>query len=216
MASSTDLRLASLLKWLGLMLVVLLGLQITAVLVGLDWTQYAYQQLLIERMVSQSPMAFVGLVLMLIGSRLERPRATRSMINWTVCALSSFLAVGMISVIPLGISGNRVLSVEANQALQRRRAQLENARQQGKNPESLQMLGEQLAQAGQLPSDITTEDKIKAAQDFISGQLGQMDKQIKRAERQRDLAVNQRRFGGTMSVTVLAVGFLLLALAAVL
>ncbi|GCE64822.1 hypothetical protein OMCYN_00744 [cyanobiont of Ornithocercus magnificus] len=216
MASSTDLRLASLLKWLGLMLVVLLGLQIIAVLVGLDWTQYAYQQLLIERMVSQSPMAFVGLMLMLIGSRLEHPRATRSVINWTVCALSSFLAVGMISVIPLGISGNRVLSVEANQALQRRRAQLENARQQGKNPESLQMLGEQLAQAGQLPSDVTTEDKIKAAQDFISGQLGQMDKQIKRAERQRDLAVNQRRFGGTMSVTVLAVGFLLLALAAVL
>ena len=216
MTSSTDLRLAPLLHWLGLMLVVLLGLQIIAVFIGIDWTQYAYQQLLIERILSQGPMAFTGLLLMLIGSRIERSRVARPLVNWVVCALSALLAVSIISVVPLAISGNRILSAEANQTLERRRAQLESARQQGRNPEALEMLGEQLAQAGQLPTDITDKGKIKAAQDFVNGQLGQMDEQIRRAERQRDLAVNQRRFGGTMSATVLAVAFLLLALTAVL
>ena len=60
------------------------------------------------------------------------------------------------------------------------------------------------------------DDKTKAAQRFIDGQLAQMDDQIQQAERQRNLAVNQRRFGGTFSAVVLAVAFVLLALASVL
>ena len=43
-----------------------------------------------------------------------------------------------------------------------------------------------------------------------------MDQQIQQMERQRNLAVNQRRFGGTLSAVVLAVAFVLLALTAVL
>jgi len=90
------------------------------------------------------------------------------------------------------------------------------ARQQSKDPEGVKMLGEQLAQAGQLPADATDADKAKAAQQFIDGQLAQMDEQIQQAERQRNLAVNQRRYGGTLSAVVMAVAFVLLALASVL
>jgi hypothetical protein len=43
-----------------------------------------------------------------------------------------------------------------------------------------------------------------------------MEQQIKQGERQRNLAVNQRRFGGTLSAVILAVAFVLLALAAVI
>jgi hypothetical protein len=43
-----------------------------------------------------------------------------------------------------------------------------------------------------------------------------MDEQIQQAERQRNLAVNQRRYGGTLSAVVMAVAFVLLALASVL
>ena len=90
------------------------------------------------------------------------------------------------------------------------------ARQQGKNPEAVKMLGEQLAQAGQLPAGASDEDKQKAAQQFIDRQLGQMDDQIQRVEKQRNLAASQRFFGGTLTAVVLAVAFVLLAFTSVL
>ena len=43
-----------------------------------------------------------------------------------------------------------------------------------------------------------------------------MTEQIQQAERQRDLTINQRFFGGTISAVVLAVALVLLALGAVL
>ncbi|QNG27676.1 hypothetical protein H0O21_03520 [Synechococcus sp. HK01-R] len=214
--SSSNLRLAPVLRWLGLTLVVLLALQISVVLSGADWSEPAFQQLLIERLVSQAPMGFVGLLLMLIGSRLDHPGAERTVIRWVVCVLSALLTVVMIAVVPMAISGNQTLSGQADQTLQQRRGQLEMARQQGKNPDNVKMLGDQLAQAGQLPAGASDEEKTKAAQLFIDGQLQQMDDQIQQAERQRNLAVNQRRYGGTVSAVVLAIAFVLLAFAAVL
>ena len=133
-----------------------------------------------------------------------------------VCALSAVLALMMLSVIFMGLSGSQELVGEADQTLDQRRSQLEMARQQSANPDNVKILGEQLAQAGQLPADATDEDKSKAAQEFIDKQLSQMDQQIQQAERQRNLAVNQRRFGGTLSAMVLAVALALLALAAVI
>ena len=122
----------------------------------------------------------------------------------------------MIAVIPLAISGNYTLSGQADEGLQQKRDQLEMARQQGKNPEAVKMLGEQLAQAGQLPAGATAEAKQKAAQQFIDRQLAQMDEQIQRVEKQRNLAASQRFFGGTLTALVLAVAFVLLAFTAVL
>jgi len=209
-------RLAPVLRWLGLTLVVLLALQIIVVLSGADWSDPSFQQLLIERLVSQAPMGFVGLLLMLIGSRLDHPGAQRTPIRWVVCLLSALLTIAMIAVVPMAISGNQTLAGQADQTLQQRRGQLEMARQQGSNPDNVKMLGEQLAQAGQVPAGASADDKAKAARQFIDGQLEQMDNQIKQAERQRDLAINQRRFGGTASAVVLAIAFVLLAFGAIL
>ena len=153
---------------------------------------------------------------MLMGSRLDHPQQIRTPIRWVVCVISAVLAVVMIAVIPLGITGNQALIGEADQSLEQRRSQLEMARQQSANPETAKIMGEQLAQAGQLPADASEEDKIQAAQKFIDKQLSQMSEQIQQAERQRDLTVNQRFFGGTISAVVLAVALVLLALGAVL
>jgi predicted Zn-dependent protease len=161
-------------------------------------------------------MGLVGLLLMLLGSRLDHPSAARTPIRWVVCGVSSLLAIAMIAVVPMAITGNQSLADQADQTLESKRSQLEMARQQSKDPEGVKMLGEQLAQAGQLPADATDADKAKAAQQFIDGQLAQMDEQIQQAERQRNLAVNQRRYGGTLSAVVMAVAFVLLALASVL
>lgn len=217
-ASPTDssLRLSPLMRWLGITLVILLVLQIGVVLSAADWSDSIYQQLLIERLVSQTPMGFVGLLLMLISSRLDHPRTARTPIRWVVCVVSAVLALVMISVILLGLGGNQELVREADQTLDQRRGQLEMARQQSANPDNVKVLGEQLAQAGQLPADATEEEKTEAAQEFIDKQLSQMSDQIKQAERQRNLAVNQRLFGGTISAVVLAVALVLLALVAVL
>ncbi len=216
MGSKSSSRLSSLLRWLGLTLIILLFLQIAVLLTGSDWSDQVYQQLVIERLVNQAPMAFVGLLLMLIGSRLDQPGQEKSLIRWLVCGLSALLAVLKFAVIPLAITGNQSLAGEADQGLQQKRDQLEMARQQGKNPEAVQMLGEQLAQAGQLPAGASDEDKQKAAQQFIDRQLGQMDDQIQRVEKQRNLAASQRFFGGTLTAVVLAVAFVLLAFTSVL
>ena len=204
------------LRWLGLTLVVLLVLQMVVIVSAADWSDSTFQQVLIERLVNQAPMGLVGLLLMLLGSRLDHPSAARTPIRWVVCGVSSLLAIAMIAVVPMAITGNQSLADQADQTLESKRSQLEMARQQSKDPEGVKMLGEQLAQAGQLPADATDADKAKAAQQFIDGQLAQMDEQIQQAERQRNLAVNQRRYGGTLSAVVMAVAFVLLALASVL
>ena len=204
------------LRWLGITLVVLLVLQLFVILGAAEWNEPAFQQVLIERLVNQSPMALVGLLLMLIGSRLDHPGVARTPIRWVVCAISAVLTIVMIAIVPMAVTGNQTLAGQADESLQQKRGQLEMARQQSKNPEGVKMLGEQLAQAGQLPADATADDKVKAAQKFIDGQLAQMDEQIQQAQRQRNLAVNQRRFAGTFSAVVLAVAFALLALASVL
>jgi len=204
------------LRWLGLTLVVLLVLQMVVIVSAADWSDSTFQQVLIERLVNQAPMGLVGLLLMLLGSRLDHPSAARTPIRWVVCGVSSLLAIAMIAVVPMAITGNQTLADQADQTLEAKRSQLEMARQQSKDPEGVKMLGEQLAQAGQLPADASDEDKTKAAQKFIDGQLAQMDEQIQQAERQRNLAVSQRRYGGTLSAVVMAVAFVLLALASVL
>jgi len=208
--------LAPVLRWLGLTLVVLLVLQLVVIVSAADWSDSTFQQVLIERLVNQAPMGLVGLLLMLVGSRLDHPTAARTPIRWVVCGVSSLLAIAMIAVVPMAITGNQSLVDQADETLESKRSQLEMARQQSKDPEGVKMLGEQLAQAGQLPADATDADKAKAAQQFIDGQLAQMDEQIQQAERQRNLAVNQRRYGGTLSAVVMAVAFVLLALASVL
>lgn len=71
-------RLGYLLRWLGLTLVALLVLQVMAVAVLGNWGEQAFVQLVLERLISQSPMALVGLLLVLFGSRLDHPDQPRT------------------------------------------------------------------------------------------------------------------------------------------
>ena len=184
-----------------------------------DWIVILrFQQVLIERLVNQSPMGSGGSAA--DADRLpclDHPGAARTPIRWVVCVLSFLFTVAMIAVVPMAITGNQTLAGQADQTLDQKKGQLEMARQQSKEPEALKMLGENLGAAGQLAAcRRLDEDKVKAAKQFVEGQMAQMDEQIQQAERQRNLAVNQRRFGGTFSAVVLAIAFALLALASVL
>ncbi|HGY5536860.1 MAG TPA: hypothetical protein ACN46Q_07835, partial [Prochlorococcus sp.] len=114
------------------------------------------------------------------------------------------------------ISSNQTLAGQVDQTLMQRRNQVEDMLKQAEIPERLKALGAQLAEAGQLPADATDADKQKAARRFIENQVSQTDQLVKRTERQRNAVINQGLFGGTFSVVVLVVGFVLLALTAVL
>ncbi len=209
-------RLGYLLRWLGLSLVVLLVLQLAAVLSAWSWEEEAFRQIVVERLVSQSPMALVGLILILFGSRLDEPQAGRTPLRWLVGVIAAVLAIALAVAVPVSISGDGVLSAESEQSLQARRSQLEMARQQSQNPEVLEQLVRQAEQSGQVPPQATPEQKQQAARGFIDRQLQQMEQQVEEAERTNTLAVSQRRYVGTGSAIVMAVAFTLLALAALL
>ena len=48
-----------------------------------DWADGIFKQLLIERLVNQAPMGLIGLLLMLLGSRLDnRRRQDLRFVGW--------------------------------------------------------------------------------------------------------------------------------------
>ncbi len=216
MSTASFGRLGHLLRWLGLTLVVLLVLQLLVMLGSWNWSEEGYRQLLMDRLVTQSPMALVGLLLMLFGSRLDHPSAGRTPLRWLVAVLSILLALAMIVAVPVSISGDRSLSDQADQQLEARKAQLASARAQMENPQVIEQLIAQGEQAGQIPAGAPVAQKRQAAKAFMERQLKQADEQLQQQQRARDLTVNQRRFGGTGAAVVLAIGFALVALVALL
>lgn len=216
MSTASFGRLGHLLRWLGLTLVVLLALQLLVLLGSWNWAEEGYRQLLMDRLVSQSPMALVGLVLMLFGSRLDHPAAGRTPLRWLVAVVSILLALAFVVAVPVSISGDRSLSEQADQQLAARKGQLAMARAQMDNPQVIDQLIAQAAQAGQIPADATPEQQQAAAKSFMQRQLQQAEDQLQQQQRARDLTVNQRRYGGTGTAVVLAIGFVLLALVALL
>ncbi|MCP9806293.1 HpsJ family protein [Cyanobium sp. T1B-Tous] len=216
MSTASFGRLGHLLRWLGLTLVVLLGLQLLVLLGSWNWSEEGYRQLLMDRLVTQSPMALVGLLLMLFGSRLDHPAAGRTPLRWLVAVLGILLALAMLVAVPVSISGDRALSDQADQQLAARKGQLAMARAQMQNPQVIDQLIAQGEQAGQIPADASPEQKQQAAKAFMERQLQQADSQLQQQQRARDLTVNQRRFGGTGTAVVLAIGFVLVALVALL
>ena len=216
MSTASFGRLGHLLRWLGLTLVVLLALQLLVLLGSWNWSEEGYRQLLMDRLVTQSPMALVGLLLMLFGSRLDHPAAGRTPLRVLVAVVGILLALAMLVAVPVSISGDRVLSDQADQQLAARKGQLAMARAQMQNPQVIEQLIAQGEQAGQIPADATPEQKQQAAKAFMERQLQQADAQLQQQQRARDLTVNQRRFGGTGTAVVLAIGFVLVALVALL
>jgi len=209
-------RFSVLLRWLGLTLVLLLGLQLLALLSVNGWGEESFNQLLVERLVNQSPMALVGLLLVLFGSRLDSPQERFTPLRWVVCVISGLLAISMLVAIPVSISGDRTLTEQADQALTAKKGQVAMARTQMQNPQVIEQVVLQGERAGQIPPDAPEAQKKEAATRFINGQLQQAEGQIKEAQKARDLAANQRSVAGTGTALVMAIAFTLLALASVL
>lgn len=216
MSSAASGRFGILLRWLGLTLVSLLLLQLLGLLSVNGWGEESFRQLLATTLVNQSPMAFVGMLLMLIAQRLGEPVPVRTPLRWFVAVVSALLAVALLAAIPVSLGADRALSDQTNQALLAQRGQLEMAKAQLENPEVIDQVIAQGEQAGQISVEASDADKQKAARSFMERQLGQAETQLKQAETRRDLAVNQRRIGGVGTAVVLVVAFTLLALAAVL
>lgn len=216
MSSAASGRFGTLLRWLGLTLVSLLLLQLLGLLSVNGWGEESFRQLLATTLVNQSPMAFVGMLLMLIAQRLDEPVPVRTPLRWFVAVVSALLALALLAAIPVSLGADRALSDQTNQALLAQRGQLEMAKAQLENPEVIEQVIAQGEQAGQISVEASDADKQKAARSFMERQLGQAETQLKQAETRRDLAVNQRRIGGVGTAVVLVVAFTLLALAAVL
>ena len=208
-------RLASLLRWLGLTMVLVLVLQMAAVLVGSDWSVEATPPPITGPLVALAPLGFIGLLTCLIGSRLENPQQQVTPLRVVVCAFSALLAIGMVVAVPMSLS-NGAGDLSKTQNLEQGRAAMKEARAFRDDPELVASLGEQLAQAGQLAADATDEDKLRAAKTMIDEQIDQMDTQLKRVESQKNRESRQRLIGGTASAVVLAIAFVLLALTAVI
>ena len=208
-------RLASLLRWLGLTMVLVVVLQMAAVLVGSDWSAEATSPQITGPLVALAPLGFIGLLTCLIGSRLENPQQQVTPLRAVVCVLSALLAIGMLVAVPMSLSsGAGDLSQAQN--IEQGRAAMKEARAFRDNPEQVASLGEQLAQAGQLAADASKDDKQRAAETMIDEQISQMATQLKQVESQKNRESRQRLIGGTATAVVLAIAFVLLALTAVI
>ena len=209
-------RLAGLLRWIGGVLVILLGLELLAVLVVNAWDEEAFRQLVVDTLITNGPMALIGLSLMLLASRIDLPAQGRTPMRWTVMAVGGLLSLAMFVAVPVTIAGNRLIQADADQAVTQKRGELERAESESQEPKLLEVLEGQLVQAGQVAADAKPEDKKAQVQVLIDQRLDQLRDQLTQAERARDLTMGQRQLGGTVVALVLALAFLAVALAAVL
>jgi hypothetical protein len=214
-------RLPYLLRWLGLTLVVLMGLQLAGLLLSWNWELEPFRQLFIDRLVGESPMALVGLLLMLTAQRLEAGSAGRTPLRWLVGLLGILLTIAMVVAVPLSIDAERSLVEQAQQqdaAIAQQAAQLELQRQQVDDPAFVDQLIAEAEQEGRIPATAPQEEKKQKAREFIDSQirpqLEQAEQQVAQARLGRNLAVQQRRFGGTARAVVLAIAFALVAIVA--
>ena len=217
-------RFAHLLRWIGITLVVLLGLQLLVLVASWNWGLEPFRQLLVDRLVSESPMALLGLILMLFGARLdgapsEQPAASRSPIQWVVGVVSIVLAITMVVAVPVSIGSEQATAqqvAQADAAIAMQTMQLEREKQQLADPKAVDQVIAQAEKAGQIPPGVPEAQKQAQARQFIDTQLQKQEQQLGQAKLGRDLAVQQRRFGGTARAAVLAIAFAVLALVALL
>ena len=201
---------------MGITLVALLLLQMLAVLTLWDWSQEPFRQLVVERLINQSPMALVGLVLMYLSSRLEDDSEKRTPVLWTVCIISGLLAVVLTASLPVAIGGDQIMQQQSDQQLAGKKGQLEMARQQSQDPALVQQLIKQAEASGQVPANASDAQKNQSARAFIDRQLDQMEAQFKQTEQASKVALSQRRFAGSGGAVVLIIAFTILCLGSVL
>lgn len=201
---------------MGITLVVMLLLQMLAVLNLWDWDEEPFRQLVVERLITQSPMALVGLLLMYVSSRLEDDNESRTPLLWTVCIISGLLAVLLTAALPVSFSGDQIMQQQSEQQLAAKQGQLAMARQQSKDPALLQQLIKQAEATGQVPASASDAQKMQSARAFVDRQLDQLESQVKQAEQSSKIALGQRRFANSGGAVVLIVAFTILCLGSVL
>ena len=196
-------------------MVVVLGLQLVALLTGIDWSDPSIKAQAMGAVVTLAPLGFLGLLVALIGSRLEEPHRRLTPLRWVVCVLSAVLAVGMIVAVQLSLTEPTEDSPKVQNLIQGRQA-IAEAQRFREDEQQVKALGEQLAQAGQLAADASDEDKRRAAEQMVDSQISQMQDQLEKVEQQQSRETRQRLVGVTGSAVVLAIAFVLLALTSVL
>jgi hypothetical protein len=201
---------------MGITLVALLVLQMLAVLTLWDWSEEPFRQLVVERLITQSPMALVGLLLMVVSSRLEDGTESRTPVLWTVCIISGLLAVLLTVSLPVSFGGDQIMQQQSEQQLAAKKGQLAMARQQSQDPALKQQLIQQAQAAGQIPPGAPEAQKIQFAQSLIDRQLDQMESQIKQAEQTSQITIGQRRYANSGGAVVLIVAFTILCLGCIL
>ncbi|MFN9870752.1 MAG: HpsJ family protein [Cyanobacteriota bacterium] len=216
MTVSSSTRFSPLLRWMGITLVVLTALQLIGVLVLWDWGSEPFRQLVVERLINQSPMALIGMVLMYLSSRLEDASEARTPILWTVCLISGLMAVLLTASLPIAFGGDQILQQQADQQLAAKKGQLEMARQQSRDPALLQQLIRQAEASGQVPAGATDAQKTQSARAFIDRQLSQLEEQYKQTEQSSKVTLSQRRYAGSGGAIVLIIAFTILCLGSVL
>lgn len=209
-------RFSPLLRWVGITLVVLLCLQMAAVLTLWQWQEESFRQLVVERLINQSPMALIGLLLMYLSARLEDSDDRRPPVLWVVCVISGLMAVFLTASLPVSFGGDQILREQAEQQLASQRGQLEVARQQSKDPQLLKELIARAEAAGQVPANASEAEKTQAARAFLDRQLEQLENQVKKAEQTSQINLAQRRYSGSFGAIVLIVAFTILCLGSVL
>lgn len=201
---------------MGITLVVILLLRVLGVLTIGQWQEESFRQLLVERLIAESPLALVGLILMYLSGRLEDRRDERSPLMWAVCILSGLLAISLTAALPVAFSGDQMLQQQSDRQLAQQKTQLETARIQSKNPAFLQQVIQRFQASGQVPPGVTEAQKTQAARAFIDRQLDQLQAQVKQTEQNNLITLNQRRYGGSGGAVVLIVAFTILCLGSVL
>ncbi len=209
-------RLSGLLRWIGGALVLVLALELMAVLSANAWGEEAFSQLVVNTLIKGSSMALVGLLLMLVGSRLDQPQQLRSPLRWTVFGVGIALALSLLVAVPVTISGNAILEERIDQAVKQKQMELVEFKEKSNLPQNIALLVGQMRQAGQLDPNLSDEQSIGQAKLLIDGRLGQLKQQVQQAERERSLTLGQRRFSGTGVALLLALATAAVAMAAIL
>lgn len=224
MSSDSSARFGALLRWLGLTLVVLFALQLTVFLLSWAPSVETFREVLVERVSGEAPMVLVGLLLMLIAGRLDQPRHQGITAHrWVIGLVGAAMALGLLALVPFSVASQKALVDQIQQAqpqIDQQTSQLEEQKKKLEDPKFVDELVAQAEQSGQVPANLTADQKKAVARNAIDNQirpqLKQAEERLQQARLGRDLTLNQRSIAGTPRIVVLAIAFVLVALVAFL
>ncbi len=182
------------------------------VLFGADWHDSTFHQLLIDRFVNRASMGIIGLLIMLIGHKMDSLVKSKSIFGVLIFVVSVFFVIITFLLIPFSVYVNHMFSFRSSKSLDQKRFQFELVNQQLVSPQALEELGGQLVQVGQLPINASVSEKKNAARKLVNQQVSIIKQKLQKEQQEYDAARNQKWLGGTVSLLILLVAFICLAL----